>query len=108
MMLMNDNTLKSHNNTLQACPLCGRNTPLTFHHLIPKKMHRRTYFRKNYDKTTLNQGIYICRMCHSGIHKLYDEMTLAKRFNSFALLAADPALQKHCQWVARQKRRHTS
>lgn len=87
------------------CPLCGRETALTFHHLIPRKLHRRDYFRKNFDKATLNQGIAICRMCHNGIHRLYDEMTLAKRFASLAGLREDEALARHFAWVAKQKRR---
>ncbi|MBT8449160.1 MAG: hypothetical protein KJO69_05695 [Gammaproteobacteria bacterium] len=76
---------------------------LTFHHLIPRKMHRRTFFRKNYDKRQLAKGIWICRQCHSGLHKLYDEMTLAKQFNTLARLRDDPPIQKHVLWVAKQK-----
>ncbi|MEM9218807.1 MAG: hypothetical protein AAGD25_31265 [Cyanobacteria bacterium P01_F01_bin.150] len=85
------------------CPFCGRDTALTFHHLIPKKMHRRTYFRKNFSKDELNRGIDICRPCHSGIHNCYDEMTLAKQFSSPQTLINDASLKKHFQWVAKQK-----
>ena len=35
------------------CPLCMRATELTFHHLIPKKMHRRRFFQKNYKREQL-------------------------------------------------------
>jgi hypothetical protein len=87
----------------QTCPLCGRVTELSFHHFIPKKMHRRTYFRKNFTKEELSGGIMICRLCHDGIHDLYDEMELAKRFPSLQALAADPALKRHVRWVSRQK-----
>lgn len=86
-----------------TCPLCGRACDLTFHHLIPRKLHRRTYFRKHFSKDELNRGINICRPCHNGIHRLYDEMQLAKQFASLQSLQADEALQKHCEWVARQK-----
>jgi maltoporin len=79
---------------------------MTFHHLIPKKMHRRTYFRKNYTKLELNQGIDICRKCHTGIHKRYDEMTLAKQFATLENLSSDPDLQQHFAWVAKQKEQH--
>lgn len=85
------------------CPLCMRATELTFHHLIPKKMHRRRFFQKNYKREQLAFGIYICRQCHSGIHLLFDEMTLGKRFNTFENLLLDEALLKHFRWVARQK-----
>jgi len=88
-----------------ACCLCGRQVPLTFHHLIPRKVHRRTYYRKHMDRETLNLGIYVCRLCHRGIHKLHDEMTLAKELNSLEALKADPDLARHVAWAAKQKRR---
>lgn len=85
------------------CPLCRRTTALTFHHLIPKKMHRRKFFQKTYKREQLAAGIYICRQCHNGIHTLFDEMTLAKHFNKLESLMLDQALIKHCRWVARQR-----
>ena len=86
-----------------CCPLCARTTVLTFHHLIPKKMHRRPHFRKHYSREELSKGVYICRQCHNGVHRLFDEMQLAKQFYSLELLLASEALQKHCRWVGRQK-----
>ena len=65
-------------------------------------------FKKNFDKETLNQGIDICRQCHSGIHNRYDEMTLAKTRNTVAQLQNDAELQKHFRWVAKQKVRKKS
>lgn len=85
------------------CALCGRNCQLTFHHLIPRKLHRRTHFRKHYSKEQLSQGIYLCRPCHSGVHKLFDEMTLGKQLNSLSALKDDPRVQKHSLWVAKQR-----
>ncbi|MGD1909095.1 MAG: hypothetical protein ACFB0C_24330 [Leptolyngbyaceae cyanobacterium] len=85
------------------CPLCGRLVPLTFHHLIPKKLHRRTHFKKRYSKAELNQGIHICRLCHNGIHDHYDEMTLAKGLSTFERIQADPNIRKHSDWAAKQK-----
>ncbi len=87
------------------CPLCQRTIALTFHHLIPKKLHRRTRFKKNYTRVQLNQGIDICRKCHSGIHRLYDEMALGSRFNTLELILQDEAMCRHFAWVGRQKRR---
>lgn len=86
-----------------TCPLCRRECDLTFHHLIPRKLHRRTYFRKHFTKDALHRGINICRPCHNGIHRLYDEMQLAKCFSSLQALQDDVAVQRHCGWVARQK-----
>lgn len=85
------------------CPLCGRFIKLTFHHLIPKKLHRRSRFKKAYSKSELNGGVWVCRLCHDGIHDHYDEMMLAKRFQSFEDIKADPNIQRHSEWVAKQK-----
>ena len=45
----------SHPNQTK-CKLCARIRPLEFHHLIPKKVHRRTFYRKNYSRDQLNIG----------------------------------------------------
>ncbi len=87
------------------CPFCGRTLSLTFHHLIPKKVHRRVHFKKRYDKETLNQGVRICRDCHKGVHKRYTEMELAKTLNTPEQLRNDPDLARHFAWVAKQKAR---
>jgi hypothetical protein len=42
------------------CDLCGCTRPLTFHHLIPRKVHRRAAFKKNYSKEQLNHGLQVC------------------------------------------------
>lgn len=86
-----------------VCPLCGRSTHLTFHHLIPRKMHRRKHFKKNYSKEELNLGIRICRTCHTGIHRRYDEMTLAKRLNTLKALQGNSELRRFFAWVGRQR-----
>jgi len=85
------------------CLLCARETLLTFHHLIPRKMHRRAWFQKHYSREALASGIFICALCHKGIHKTYDEMTLGKHFHSPALLLQDATLQRHFAWVAKQR-----
>jgi len=85
------------------CLFCQRDCSLTFHHLIPRKLHRRAHFRKHYNKEQLNTGIDICRQCHRGVHKRYDEMTLGKQFSTQELLQADEDLQRHFEWVSKQR-----
>jgi len=81
---------------------------LTSHHLIPRKMHRRTHFKKRYSKQVLMVGIDLCQLCHRGIHKLYNEMTLARKYTikyaSKEKLLADEEVRKHIEWVKKQKR----
>jgi 5-methylcytosine-specific restriction endonuclease McrA len=94
---------RSRGSRAGACPFCRRELPLTFHHLIPKKLHRRTRFRKRYTREQLNRGIEVCRQCHDGIHDRYDEMTLYRAFSEPGRLSADPELARYFDWVSRQK-----
>lgn len=87
-----------------ACALCQREMDLTFHHLIPRAMHKRKFFRKHYSKAELAQGIDVCRPCHNAIHQFFDEMQLAKQCNSLDKLLAEPNIQKHITWIVKQRR----
>ncbi|GFD93377.1 hypothetical protein KUL156_40940 [Alteromonas sp. KUL156] len=66
-------------------------------------MHRRNFFKKHFSKLELQSGIYICRQCHSGIHRFYDEMTLAKHYYTLQRLLDDEQLASFFRWVAKQK-----
>jgi len=85
------------------CELCERQSMLTAHHLIPRKLHRRKHFKKHFVKSELQATILICRECHKGLHKFYDEMHLGKLLNSIDKLKRDPQVKKHIDWVARQR-----
>lgn len=89
----------------KKCPFCKRRQPLTYHHLIPRKLHRRKRYRKLYNRQDLNRGIDICRMCHNGIHRLFDETTLGDCLNTPERLLAEESLRRHIRWVAKQRRR---
>ncbi len=91
------------NTAPDRCELCSRSTALTWHHLVPRKLHRRNFFKKTYSRKALQARVKLCRACHRGIHKLYDEMTLGKQLNSVEKLRADPSVMKHVRWVAKQK-----
>jgi hypothetical protein len=66
-------------------------------------MHRRAHFKRHFSKQHLNQGIMLCRTCHNGIHKRFDEMQLAKALNTEAAIKQSPKLEKFFDWVAKQK-----
>jgi 5-methylcytosine-specific restriction endonuclease McrA len=61
------------------CELCGRpDQSLTFHHLIPRRCHRKRRFRARFSLIEMrSRGLSICQLCHSGIHDLIpDELEL--------------------------------
>ena len=95
--------LRTRGKKVGVCPFCQRTLRLTFHHLIPRKLHRRARFKKRDSREQLNRGISICRQCHDGIHDRYDEMRLYQEFADPASLAADASLRRYFDWVARQK-----
>lgn len=86
------------------CELCGAGRELTFHHLIPRKVHRRGAFRRNYDREQLNAGTHLCRLCHRAVHRFFDEMTLAREYSTLASLRAAPEVQRHVRWARKQRR----
>lgn len=88
-----------------GCELCGRVQPLTEHHLIPRAVHRKTYFQKLFTKVEMTeQRISICRKCHKGIHRIIpDEKELARNYYTKELLLADERIRRHVDWVAKQR-----
>lgn len=87
------------------CELCGREQPLTEHHLIPRAVHGKKYFQKRFTKEDMtHRRISICRKCHKGIHRIVpDEKELARNYNTKARLLADERIAKHVAWVAKQR-----
>ena len=84
------------------CPLCGRRAPMTFHHLVPRKTHRRTRIARRFSREELAAGIDVCELCHRAIHRFHDELTLARELNTLEALRSDEALARHARWAARQ------
>jgi hypothetical protein len=67
-------------------------------------MHGKRRFQKRHTKTELRtSGIYVCRLCHNGIHDLISERELAENFRTKAALLEHPALARHVAWVKKQK-----
>lgn len=95
--------MPTKDSSIEHCQLCDRRVGLTFHHLIPKKLHRRKHFKVNFSKERLVEGVMLCRRCHRGIHKLFDEMTLGKQYNSLDSLKANVNVARHVEWVRKQK-----
>lgn len=78
------------------CDLCGRENAIqTFHHLIPKKMHRKKIVVDLFPDLDLNAyGIMVCSPCHKMIHKKIDHFDLATQYNTVEQLKRHPELSK--------------
>jgi len=77
------------------CELCGCQTELTVHHLIPKCKAKNKYKDIRNDETNL---IMICRQCHDHIHATYDESYLRDFLNALDLLKLDDKIMKFVNW----------
>jgi hypothetical protein len=70
-----------------ACELCERDwVPLTYHHLIPKSTHERVLKRGWHTEEKLNSVAWICRACHSFVHRLASNEGLARWFYTVDLI----------------------
>lgn len=72
---------------------------LTFHHLVPRTLHRKTWFRKNVSKERMNEGIDVCRPCHDAVHRFIDEKTLGRHYASLERLRDHPDVAAFVAWV---------
>lgn len=87
------------------CELCERDQPLTEHHLIPRAVHSKKRFVNRFGKQEMkSRKLMVCKLCHDGIHDIVpDEKDLAESYNTKEQLLEHPAIQRHIQWVRKQK-----
>jgi hypothetical protein len=91
------------------CELCERDwVPLTYHHLIPKSSHDRVRKRGWHGEEVLNSVAWLCRACHSFVHRLASNEELARYYYTVGLIReggveadADKALEVEgwVKWV---------
>jgi len=93
-------------NTANACELCQRaNMKLTFHHLIPRKMHSKKYVQKVHPNIELNtHGISLCIPCHKQLHKLFTHRELALEYYSAERIKASERMKAAIKFNAKQKK----
>lgn len=88
----------------RSCELCHRVQPLTFHHLIPRRNHRRRAFQTRYGKDDLaHRGLWLCRLCHRMLHTTFSEKTLGLELNTREALLARQEVQAFLAWARKQK-----
>ncbi len=76
------------------CGLCGRSferSGLTRHHCLPRA-----------EGGQIQDIALICRQCHSTVHALYSNETLAAVYPTITQLRSAPDLQGYIRWVRRQ------
>ena len=88
------------------CALCERSRPLTFHHLIPRSLHRKNRYRKRFRREELQRGVEVCRDCHDAIHRFVPETVLGARYRTLEALRGHPEIARFVDWVRDRPGRH--
>ena len=81
--------------TDKKCELCGCETGITKHHLIPQAQSRH---KNKYLKTDEGNFLWICTECHSQIHALFSNYELKTLYNTKEALLDEPRMRKFVEW----------
>jgi len=85
-----------------ACEICDRSwMPLTYHHLIPKQIHGKALKRHWHDEWMLDSVAWLCRACHSFVHRIASNEELAKDLWTVDLLMERDEIRAWANWVGR-------
>jgi hypothetical protein len=92
-------------NKKDKCELCGKeNSILAFHHLVPKKLHKKTAITTLFLDVDLNSyGVMVCAPCHKMIHKKINHFDLATKYYSLEKLKNHFQLSR---FIAFQQKSH--
>jgi hypothetical protein len=89
-----------------GCELCAREAPLTGHHLIPRTLHTRKWFARNFTREQLQTKAQLCSDCHDAIHRFIPEKLLGTDFNTVEKLRAHEKVANFVAWVAKRGGTH--
>lgn len=85
-----------------ACEICDRDwIPLTYHHLIPKQIHAKASKRGWHEEWRLNSVAWLCRACHSFVHRIASNEELARNYWSVDKLMEREDVVAWANWVGR-------
>lgn len=84
------------------CELCEREwIPTTYHHLIPRSTHAKVIKRGWHPEEKLNSVAWLCRACHSFVHRIESNEELAKNWYTMELLRERDDVQDWVKWIGR-------
>lgn len=85
-----------------GCEICLRSwIPLTYHHLIPKDVHAKALKRGWHHEDQLQNVAWICRACHSFVHRAASNEELAKEWFTVERLLEREDVRAFATWVGK-------
>ena len=85
-----------------ACEICERDwIPLSYHHLIPRQMHAKAIKRGWHEEWQLNSVAWLCRACHSFVHRIASNEELARDLWTVDKLVEREDVVAWAAWVGR-------
>lgn len=83
-----------------ACEICDRDwIGLTYHHLIPRAVHAKVLKRGWHPEAKLNDVAWLCRACHSFVHRMAGNEELAREWWSVERILEREDVQRWRGWV---------
>ena len=88
-----------------TCVLCNRETDnVTDHHLVPKCRHKQKRTKRMHTRDVRRTTTPLCQPCHRTIHRFFTEKQLADEFYTIELLKEIDGVERHIDWICKQKR----
>ncbi|KAJ5551310.1 hypothetical protein N7461_006008 [Penicillium sp. DV-2018c] len=85
-----------------ACEICERDwIPLSYHHLIPRGVHAKVIKKGWHDEWMLNSVAWLCRACHSFVHRMASNEELAREWFTVERICEREDVQDWARWVGR-------
>lgn len=86
----------------EACEICERDwIPLSYHHLIPRAVHEKVRKRGWHEEWLLNSVAWLCRACHSFVHRMAGNEELARQWYTVERILEREDVQDWAKWVSR-------
>jgi hypothetical protein len=83
-----------------ACEICDRDwITLTYHHLIPKAVHAKVLKRGWHPESRLNDVAWLCRACHSFVHRMAGNEELAREWYDVERILEREDVERWRKWV---------
>lgn len=102
-MMMKTMKMTMKKNIDQVCSICGANSDLTEHHLIPKSIQNRKKIKNTNKEEVTGKTIPLCFTCHSALHNMFTEKELSENLYSLELIQQNTQFNKFIKWKIKHK-----